>query len=451
MLMFCIIKRLSEKFFFLSLYSLLFLISLNTPSVHAGSNIERDPYIAYQGLLQSLLNRNIQGIRFFLPAYQKLTNADPAFIRWADAIQAWHSGKYREAIKQYRWLIANYPDNEVIRLQLAIILFDNHDNETAEQQFQKLRSGKLTPPIAQMLDSYLAAIHQRDFWSFNTLLSYVNESNINNAPPPGTQLNGWRPVQPESATGFAYGLDAQKTWSFASGIFGEYRFSGYGNQFWNNRKYNELTLRNGAGLGYRNNDIKLLLLPFFEQRWYGGGSGSQGGLQRYSSIHGIQAESRYQLTANWLLYSNGEYGIIRHNERKYLNGNEYTVAATMVYFPAPDQFWFTRVGYGQKSSRDADDSYYRYTIQAGWTYEWPYGISSRLQVGYGKKQYCGKDIFGIQQKNHEYNGMITLWHRGVYFWAVTPKISWAYQKNASNHPFYNFDKHRVFLNLTREF
>lgn len=417
----------------------------------SGADLERYPQIAYQGLIQSLVDRDMQGIRLFLPAYQKLANADPAFIRWAQAVQAWHDDEYRTAIKHYRWLIAHYPDNEIIRLQLAMVLFDNQDNEAAEQQFQKLRSGKLPSWSEQVIDGYLKRIQQRDFWTFSTALSYVNESNINNAPPPGTRLHGWTPALPESATGFSYGLDVGKTWSFVNGIFSAYRFSGHGKRFWNNHKYDELTLRNSAGLGYRDNDVTLALLPFFEHRWYGGDSGGQDGLRPYATMHGIQVESRYQLTAHWLLYGGGEYGINRYNRKKYLNGNEYELSATAIYFPQPDQYWLLRTSYNQQTSRDLDDSYYRYGVRLGWGYEWPYGISSQLQFAYGRKQYRGKDLFRILQKNHEYSGIITLWHRGLYFWGVTPKISWLYQKTDSNHPFYEFDKSRIFLNLSKDF
>ncbi|SPW34493.1 TPR repeat-containing protein NMB0313 precursor [Edwardsiella tarda] len=272
-------------------------------------DLERYPYIVYQGLLQSLIQQNTQSIEIFLPVYQKLSNADPAFIRWANAIQAWHGGKYREAIRQYRLLIADYPDNEIIRLQLAMALFDNQDNESAERQFQKLRSGKLTPELEQVLDSYLLRIQQRDFWSFNVQLSYANESNINNAPPVGTVLNGWKPARPESATGFDYGLSTQKSWSLKHGMFMEYRVDGYGNQYWDNHKYDQLIIRNSVGLGYRDKDTRFLVLPFYEQRWYGGGSGGEGGLRNYANSYGLRGESRFQLTGNWLLYIAGEYGI----------------------------------------------------------------------------------------------------------------------------------------------
>ncbi|ECJ2445494.1 DUF560 domain-containing protein [Salmonella enterica subsp. diarizonae] len=417
----------------------------------SSTDLERYPYIAYQGLLQSLIQQNIQAIDIFLPAYQKLTVADPAFIRWANAIQASYAGKYREAIRLYRLLIADFPDNDIIRFQLAVTLFDNQDNEAAEKQFQKLRSGKLTQELELVLDSYLMRIQQRDFWSFNVQLSYANENNINNAPPVGTVLNGWQTARPESATGFDYGLSAEKSWSLPHSIFTEYRFDGYGNQYWDNHKYDQLTVRNSFGLGYRNKDIRFLMLPFYEQRWYGGGSGELGGLRYYANSYGLRGESRFQLTGNWQLYTTGEYGINSYLARKYLNGDEYRFSAMVIFSPSPEQYWFYRASYDQSDSRAADDSYYRYGSRAGWGYEWPYGISSVLQFSYGRKLYHGRDFFGIIQKNHEYASSITLWHRSIYFFGVTPKISWLYQKTNSNHPFYDFSKNKVLINFTKEF
>ena len=60
--------------------------------------------------------------------------------------------------------------------------------------------------------------------------------------------------------------------------------------------------------------------------------------------------------------------------------------------------------------------------------EWPLGISSRLSVAYARRTYQGVDLFGIRQKNKEYQTNVTLWHRNVYFWGITPKLTWSYQK-----------------------
>jgi len=57
----------------------------------------------------------------------------------------------------------------------------------------------------------------------------------------------------------------------------------------------------------------------------------------------------------------------------------------------------------------------------------------------------------IRQKNNEYQSAVTLWHRDLYFWGITPKITWSYQRVSSNHPFYSYDKNRIFLEMGTTF
>lgn len=413
--------------------------------------LEQYPQIVYQGLVQSLIKQDVKGVEVFLPIYQRRANADPDFSHWAKALQARVGGQYREAIKQYRWLIARYPDNQAIRLQLAMTLFDYQDNEAAERQFHRLRRGQLPPVLERLIDGYLQRIRQRDFWSLNTFLSYMNEKNVNNAPPEGTIFKGWKPAKPESVQGLSYGLSAEKTWSHMQGIFSAYRFTGDGKWFWNNHKYDELNIRNSLGVGYRDNHIRMLVLPFFEQYWYGGGRRGKGGLQYYAMQHGLQGELRWQPEAHWQMSTIAEYAVNRYQKKSYLTGDEYRLTGALVYFPSPKQYWLLGMSYLQKNTRDKDSSFDRQGVRVGWEYEWPGGISSSMQLSYGNKQYRGKDFFGIRQKNDEYSSMVTLWHRGLYFWGVTPKISWLYQKVDSNHPFYNLSKHRVFWHLSKDF
>lgn len=413
--------------------------------------LEQHPKIVYQGLVQSLIKQDIKGVEVFLPIYQRRTGADPDFGRWAKALRARIDGQYPEAIKQYRWLIARYPDNQAIRLQLAMTLFDYQDNEAAERQFHRLRSGQLTSVLERLIDGYLQRIRERDFWSLSASLSYVNETNVNNAPPEGTIFKGWKPALPESARGFSYGLSAEKTWSHTQGLFSAYRFAGDGRWFWNNHKYDELSIRNSLGFGYRDNQVRVLVLPFFEHYWYGGGTKGKGGLQYYAMQHGLQGELRWQLGAHWQMFTTAEYGVNRYQKRQYLTGDEYRLTGGLVYFPSPKQYWLAGLNYLQQNTRDRESSFDRQGVRVGWGYEWPGGISSRVQLSYGNRLYRGKDFFGIRQKNDEYSSMVTLWHRGLYFWGVTPKISWLYQQVDSNHPFYDLSKHRVFLHLSKDF
>jgi len=55
-----------------------------------------------------------------------------------------------------------------------------------------------------------------------------------------------------------------------------------GKYYWNNKKYNELNVRAGVGLGYQTARFEISLTPFTEKRWYAGGSSGSESLKQYS-------------------------------------------------------------------------------------------------------------------------------------------------------------------------
>ena len=129
-----------------------------------------------------------------------------------------------------------------------------------------------------------------------------------------------------------------------------------------------------------------------------------------------------------------EYGEQRYDWRKHLNGNNYLFSNTLLYVPKSGQHWFAGVDYSRENTRDKDNAYQRAGGRLGWGQEWPWGISSRVTLSYAKRHYQAADFFNIRQNNREYASTLTLWHRDLYFWGITPKITWSYQKVKSNHP-----------------
>ena len=217
------------------------------------------------------------------------------------------------------------------------------------------------------------------------------------------------------------------------------------------KNYNELNARLGWGLGYQTSHLELALTPFTEKRWYSGGSNGSDALKQYSKNSGVRFDISYWLNPRWQISSALEYGEQRYDWRKHLNGNNYLFSNTLLYVPKSGQHWFAGVDYSRENTRDKDNAYQRAGGRLGWGQEWPWGISSRITLSYAKRHYQAADFFNIRQNNREYASTLTLWHRDLYFWGITPKITWSYQKVKSNHPFYGYDKNRVFLEMSKTF
>ena len=90
-------------------------------------------------------------------------------------------------------------------------------------------------------------------------------------------------------------------------------------------------------------------------------------------------------------------------------------------FRKADNIGLLGVDYSRENTRDKDNAYQRAGGRLGWGQEWPWGISSRVTLSYAKRHYQAADFFNIRQNNREYASTLTLWHRDLYFWGITPK------------------------------
>lgn len=424
----------------------------NTLSITKEELVKR-PDLIIRGLIPALLQNNVDAVALLFPLYrqQQPAQQDPFLLAWGEAMMATHQGDYASAVQQYRELFAKRPEILQLRYQLAHALFLNNDNEAAKDQFQKLRAEVNDTSSQQMIDQYLIAINQRDQWKINGGISFLNESNINNAPKAGTRIGAWKAWEREQAHGLSYYVGAEKKWSLPHQFFAKLVLDGQGKYYWDNKKYNEFNARIGAGLGYQTANTELSFLPFTERRWYSGGSSGSDAMKQYSKNSGVRVDVTHWLNKSWQISTALEYGEQRYATRKHLNGNNYLWSNTLLFLPYSGQYWYIGADYNRENTRDLDNAYQRKNVRLGWVQEWPFGISSRLSVAYARRVYKGEDLLGIRQKNKEYQTNVTLWHRNVYFGGITPKITWSYQKNDSNHPFYRYDKNRIYLEMSKTF
>ncbi|MDA5620959.1 surface lipoprotein assembly modifier [Pasteurella multocida] len=425
------------------------------------------PDLVLRALIPALKNNDMRGVEILLPIYAKQSPDSLLILKWAQAVVARKQGKLNESVRLYRQIIAEKPNLQPARLQLAIALTQNRENEAAKAQFNQLRSENLPAPLLTLIDSYIDAINQRDSWNVYGGVNYLHENNVNNAPPKGTKAEGFTPSsQPEKAHGLSYFINLSKNWSLAHGFFTEFSADINGKYYWDNHKYDEFSTRLNLGGGYRNAKTEVKLMPFVEQFWYVGGENATKDartLHRYSKSSGINLDVDYWLTPNWKISTVLEYTEQRYiqPQRQNSNGNSYSISNTLIYMPNSQQFWFVGLDYYQKNTRLKAYAFERQGIRLGWGQEWPKGISTRLQTSYATRTYqapsaennmiFAPSFFKVVQKNREYGVNFTIWHRSLHWLGITPKITWAYQKTTSNNPFSEYDRNRIYLTFSKTF
>lgn len=413
--------------------------------------LKNHPELVTRALIPALAKNNAEGVAILLPIYEQQSVIDPQMVIWGNAILAAQRQDYSLSLNLYRQIFEHNPKIIPIRYQMGQVLFLNNNNIEARKLFKKLRTETTSPIFLENIDQYLTAINQRNTWSFQGGLSYLNEDNVNNAPKAGTEVKGWKASPPEVAMGVGYNLDADKRWSLQNNFFSKVSLSGYGRYYWNNKKYNELNTRFSTGLGYQTARTEVTIMPFTERRWYGGGHINSDSLKRFSQNSGLRFDIGYWLTPYWQASTAIEYGEQRYAKRKHLNGNNYLWSNTLLYIPNSNQFWFVGADYTRDNARDKSDANERKGVRIGWGQEWPLGISSRMSLNYSKREYDEKGFAQIQQTNEEYGGQISLWHRDFHILGMTPRITWAYNEINSNNAFYSYSKSRVYTEINKRF
>ncbi|AKH88973.1 surface lipoprotein assembly modifier [Edwardsiella tarda] len=411
--------------------------------------LKTQPHIIFQGMIQAVIKSDAAAVKILLPLYQAQPGYDENLAAWGKAILAKEEGNYRDAIRYYRRVIAKEPQLNIARLQLAIALFQNKDRASALLQFNKLRANSNGEVINEIVDSYIRAIQQKDSWSFNLGVNYINESNINNAPGTNVKIGPWQAEKRQSGQGFSYYLSASKTWSLPEGLFSEIRTLAYGKYFTNNHRYDQATARLSAGLGLRDLNASLLLLPFIEREWASDNQAPS--LSSEGTSPGLRIETEYRLNPRWKIDVDAEKSHTTNKRRTQRDSKNHLLSTTLYYSSSPEQFWFWGSDYQRENVERKSLAFQRIKWRAGWGNEWPGGISSIMQINYANKFYDSADFFGIQQRNKEYGALITLWHRDIYYFGITPKINLSYFKSDSNHPFYEYDKKMAFLTFSKLF
>lgn len=408
----------------------------------------------------SLVKGDKTYLPLFIETYKQTSNYDSSLIEWAEAILS-RDTKIDETITLYRKLLANFSDNYFIRFQLAESLFLNQDFETAKEQFERLRAvPNLAKEDISLFDKYIEAIEAKDRWNFSFAANFLNDKNLANAAKPGTQMtlaNGaivTYDTPRQSGQGISTWVGADKRWGLSDGKYVTANIGLSSKYYWDNKKYNDLSVNTGLGLGYADARFNIEFVPSVSKRWYAGGANSTPSLKQHSDVFGASLSSSYWLKENlkYGFYYNFSYDQYPRAQNKHLTGANHLVSNSLAYFPSTKQYWQVALDFSKKYTRSKQDQYLRYGTRLTWGQEWPLGISTSTTLGVAKREYVGSNfLLSTAQKNTEYSANVSVWHKQLHVAGFTPKLTWSYAKTNSNIPIYAYDKHQFFVEVGKSF
>ena len=411
-------------------------------------DLRQDPELFARVLDQAVISGNGEAIRELLPEYQQLPPAvrDEQLIRFAQAALASAEGDNKGAIALYREMIAADPSLQPVRLQMALALMQDRQDEAAYDQLERLRAEELPPEIVHLVDQAMETLRARRSWSFNANFYYHHEPNINSAPKQREMAWGNGTLSfPEqrSANGIYLGMDAEKRFPLSGNLYATLSPSANIDYYWDAKDYNDFRLRLGGGVGYQDSRLDVSIEPYVSRRMYGD--------KGYSTTIGSTLGAHYWATPKVRLSASTDINRTTHDEREHLDGNRYFVGLNTLYIHKPTTYFFGGINAYDSNAQDPSDAFVRYGLSLGWGQEWPHGVSSRSSLSYGRRLYDGADFFGIERKDHEYGVNVALWNRNWHFWGLTPKLNVEWSKTNSNHFYYSKDSINAYIEISKTF
>ncbi|MDG9730549.1 surface lipoprotein assembly modifier [Ignatzschineria sp. RMDPL8A] len=407
--------------------------------------LENNPALLMSLLQTVIAENNIPAMGALLPAYKRLPEhyQDPMLIHYMEGMVAKEHLDYSKAIAHFNAMLEETPDLPKIEVSLLEANLANRAHRDAEEIIEKLERYPLDDGSREALQSYQDYINKRESFEFDLGLNYTEDRNINGAPPIGANANGFVSItEAESAHGISYFFSAKKDYNLSGQHYFRTKGELYGQYYWDNRTYNEVTARVYAGYGYQTFGTSIFVTPFYEKRWF-----SQ---KPYAHSVGLRVSVDQMLSPKWQWMNMAEF---RHEtydqQRNFLDGDRFMIATTLLYAPSNDQFFFAGLDFSKESPSDESDQYIRRGIRVGWGKQWPNEFSTNVQASYAKRAYKGEDITRIQRRQDEYTLSLSVWKRDIEFWGITPKLSVNWQKTSGNHPLYNYDRFKWYLDFSR--
>lgn len=395
-----------------------------------------------QALTEKLLNiaigqNSAELIEKLLPIYRTFATHDPILLQFAQALLAKSQGDYGKAISELRHILAQRPELESIRLDLAIALFEDQQNEAAENLFRQVQSSANLPAVVQQqIETYLNALQQRDTWDMSASVYYIRDKNVYKTSPSPTfdsvqlkNIKKGESMLPVKAHGFGYAFNLSRHFNLQGSHYLTVENNLYGKLFWDERDADEIN--NRTSLGYANKSAvqTVQISPFYERSWSGG--------ERYSKSWGLRLDYSRWLNANWQLSNALEYSKNRYIDNQELEGSSQFVSSTLFWQYSPTQFFYSGIDVYNNKAREKSNAYLLKSVRFGWGKSWQWGISSRVNFSYSQKKYKDEarlsylDL-GEIRKDKIYRVSLTLWKSDWHLWHITPKLQLSWRKQQSN-------------------
>ena len=412
-----------------------------------------------RALYLSLQHRQWPAVQRFLAEYLTLPDRDPLLVHYAQGAVARNDGRYRDAEREYRALLALKPDFLPGRLELARVLFEDQQDREAEQAFAAIAASldagdPKTEGVRNSVAGFRQALANRRGWNGTVALGPAWSDNVNRTSASSIcllSLEGrcyFSRSTPEAITAFGLDYDASAERRLPlRGHHGLYaRALLFGQGYRDNSAYNELTAFTQAGYSYRSGRHSLALAPSFD--YYALGNRALYG------AWGAHAEWSWTLSPRALLKLEGDWKDLRYRRREYAASYDAVVrSAYATYFRSLDARWTVFAGVdvsGSAAVRDTE-AYVQRGVRLGGSLQWPAGVSAALFASYRWRDYGAYSAaLGARRHDTEQGYTLVLRAPRLAIARFTPLLTLRHNRVGSDVDWlYSYQRNTVSLKLER--
>lgn len=411
-----------------------------------------DEIIQQPDLLESALDTAIEQhkvphIRFLLPLYRQLESQrqNRGLIQYAQAILYRADNRHDDAENILHEMLVAHPEYVPVRLQLAITQAQNGKSREAERELLNIKQQANLPEyVLNYVERLDQQLQQNRAWQVGGKLSYLQDNNVGRVPEQRT-YGGWRFSEPQSAHGVGYEASAQKTLPIKGHWAMRFQAAAVGKFYWDAHDYDDLILHSEMGAVWRDAKQELSFAPFYAKRWFA--------TEPYSQTLGTTVRYSHSLSPKTGVFAAWQSGYKKHEVRDYLDGATHSASFTWAYRPSEWQLLTLGVGGGRSNARDASEAYRYGNFHAGWRQQWGQSrlLTTELNASVQRRVYRAADFFNIQRRDTEYWIHFAVSHPKWSWHGFVPRLNWTWSHVQSNHFYYRYQQHRVFVDVAKQF
>lgn len=356
-------------------------------------------------------------------------------------------GQPEDAVRIYRDMLAEQPELERVRAELAATLYEMEDDDAAKHHLNRLLSANANDSNRKVFQNLLDHIDQRRPWQFGGYLTLAPSTNYKKGSRHKTIAVGPFNLaidnQEESGIGLKGGLYGSYNHKLTKDVTvvaaGGVAHSEYpGSNFDDTQLSGNLELRRSNGPSY----VGVAVTSF--RRWLGG--------EGHSHAVGPRITWKQQVTPKISVRTTLDYVEKRYDDAKYLNGRDFTANVRATVGITPHEALFLLYGTGRGLSKLDHNEYWSGYAGIGHYKEWPWGITTyneaRLHQYYYDGNYPNR---GAPRRDSRLAFVSSVTKRDWDFKGFAPRVEYTLLHGMSNVEFFDFTEHGLNLTVTRDF